>query len=376
MGAADCVHRQHGACYASQGRQAAGTAAMTDQLTFTYTDEQWNAVKAVVFNRLGRAADQIELTRPASKLRQMAAKLTRTDGSYTETTSLRSTIETAASSHIVDSALHSQTLGHKARVKNLKAMRDRAEALHNDLLDAMRPSFTLGGDDSVIPTRTNTDSSCSVLCQASTSRNVSQIQEVQGRDNLIRRVFLGGDLSKKYGLNVDQFDETGRAFATVTSVIDACIAAQRPQQTTSRNVSQIKEVQGRDNLVRRVFLGGDLSKKYGLNVDQFDETGRAFATVTSVIDACIAAQRPQQTANTRKAGRDRFWNEILAIWIRIGGEETGIAAAEFLVATSKPVFDKVRAIGGRKTTASMPMDYEAVVEWLRLRAKASRATTP
>src|SRR5258707_14224837 len=37
---------------------------------------------------------------------------------------------------------------------------------------------------SLIPTRTNTDSSCSVLCRASTSRNVSQIKEVHGRDNL------------------------------------------------------------------------------------------------------------------------------------------------------------------------------------------------
>src|SRR5882724_12402789 len=37
---------------------------------------------------------------------------------------------------------------------------------------------------SLIPTCTNTDSSCSVLCRASTSRNVSQIKEVHGRDNL------------------------------------------------------------------------------------------------------------------------------------------------------------------------------------------------
>src|SRR5258706_4220892 len=37
---------------------------------------------------------------------------------------------------------------------------------------------------SLISTRTNTGSSCSVLCRASTSRNVSQIKEVHGRDNL------------------------------------------------------------------------------------------------------------------------------------------------------------------------------------------------
>jgi hypothetical protein len=33
-------------------------------------------------------------------------------------------------------------------------------------------------------TRTNTDSSCSGLCRASTSQNASQIKEVHGRDNL------------------------------------------------------------------------------------------------------------------------------------------------------------------------------------------------
>ena len=66
---------------------------------------------------------------------------------------------------------------------------------------------------------------------------------------------------------------------------------------------------------------------------------------------------------------------MLAIWISIGGEATGIAPAEFLVATSEPVFDRVRAIGGDKTMASMPQDLDSVVEWLRLCAKARKATT-
>ena len=67
---------------------------------------------------------------------------------------------------------------------------------------------------------------------------------------------------------------------------------------------------------------------------------------------------------------------MLAIWTAIGApSETGTAAAEFIVATSKPVFDRVRAIGGHKTTASMPQDIEAVERWLRLRAKARRAAT-
>ena len=106
------------------------------------------------------------------------------------------------------------------------------------------------------------------------------------------------------------------------------------------------------------------------DADPLNKTERAIATLVGVIDASIAAQRPQPTANTRKAGRDHFWDEVLAIWTGIGGAETGIAAAEFLVAVSDPVFDRVRAIGGNKTAASMPLSREAVVEWLRLRAKA------
>ena len=110
------------------------------------------------------------------------------------------------------------------------------------------------------------------------------------------------------------------------------------------------------------------------DADPLDKTEQAIATLVSVIDASIAAQRPQQIANARKAGRDHFWNEMLAIWTGIGGAETGIAAAEFLVAVSGPVFDRVRAIGGNKTTASMT-DVASVVEWLRLRVKASQAAT-
>jgi hypothetical protein len=231
---------------------------------FAYTDEQWDAIKDVVRGRLGHDADEIELTRPAGKLMQMV-------GTLTTITSLRSAIETAASLHITESALASQTLAHRARIKKLEALRVRADALHADLLDVVRPSFTVDDDE-----------------------------------------------------------------------------------------------------VRRVILGGDLRAKYGLNVDPFDEAGRAFATVMDVIDASIAVCRPQETANTSKSGRDRFWDELVVIWTGIGGAETGIAAAEFVVATSETVFNRVLAIGGDKTMASMPQDIEAVKRWLRLRRAARR----
>jgi hypothetical protein len=110
-----------------------------------------------------------------------------------------------------------------------------------------------------------------------------------------------------------------------------------------------------------------------LPVPPINETERACDTLVRVIDA-IAAERPQRTANSSKTGRDRFWNEVLEIWAGIGGAETGIAAARFLIAVSGPVFDRVRAIGGSKTAVSALDDEASVVERLRLR-KARQAAT-
>ena len=63
--------------------------------------------------------------------------------------SLRGCIETAAHRHIWRSALESQTPGHKARIKKLTALRDRAKALRTDFNDAITPSFTI--EDIEIP---------------------------------------------------------------------------------------------------------------------------------------------------------------------------------------------------------------------------------
>jgi len=111
------------------------------------------------------------------------------------------------------------------------------------------------------------------------------------------------------------------------------------------------------------------------NVEPLAETEDATATLLNVIEASIAAQCPRPTINASKRGRDKFWGEILATWVEIGGAPTGVAAANFLIATSRPVFRKVHADIGRKTVASMPQFHNSVVEWLRLRARSQRAAT-
>ena len=186
---------------------------MIPPFIFSYTDEQWRKVKGVVSDRLGRDADQIELTR--------------TVGNVTGVQSLRYCIESAAMLHILGSAVASQTPGHKARIKRLTALRDRAKDLYADIFDALAPSVII----------------------------------------------------------------EDMAYCPI---------------------------------------------KY--DVDSVNEIERAIAALVDVIDASIAVQRPQQTANTRKAGRNHFWSKALATWTAIGGKETGRAAAEFLVAVAQPVF--------------------------------------
>ena len=97
---------------------------------FTYTDEQWDEIKTVVRNRLGRDADQIE------------RQITRTLGNLTGTSRCGPHRDCGERPHS-RSALESQTPGHKARIKQLKKLRDRAEALRDDIIDALAPSFTI-----------------------------------------------------------------------------------------------------------------------------------------------------------------------------------------------------------------------------------------
>ena len=201
-------------------------------------------------------ADQIEL------------QDTRTPSRSNEMQSLRGCLETAAGRHIWRSARESQTPGHKASIKQLTALRDRA-TLGADFNDALTPSFTI--EDT--------------------------------------RYHLMLDVG-------DQLDQAESASATLVSVIEARIA-----------------------------------------------------------EANIAAQGPKPTANTKKIGRDRLWSEALAIWTSIGGEETGIAAAKFLIAVSDPVFRAVRANHGRKTAASTPLRLTSVVNWLLARVKIRQAAT-
>lgn len=103
----------------------------------------------------------------------------------------------------------------------------------------------------------------------------------------------------------------------------------RPAQGLGGRISPTFTVGG-DDAAKQVIFGGDV------NVDPFDEAGDAFATVMSVIDASIAACRPQETANTSKAGRDRFWNELVMIWTGVGGAESLPARARQAAKGSAP----------------------------------------
>ncbi|WP_426615367.1 hypothetical protein [Bradyrhizobium sp. McL0616] len=63
----------------------------------------------------------------------------------------------------------------------------------------------------------------------------------------------------------------------------------------------------------------------------------------------------QRGDNARKADRDDYWNELLAIWCELGGKASGKAAASFLGAASKPVM------------GSAVPDITSVMRWLERR---------
>ena len=114
---------------------------MIKLFNFTYTDEQWDAIRMVVRDRLDLDADQIE--HPYEQRVMLLKQCFCTSGMR----SLRSCIETAAYSHILRSARESQTPGHKVLVKQLTALRNRAKALHVDFKDEIAPTVTVEGDE-------------------------------------------------------------------------------------------------------------------------------------------------------------------------------------------------------------------------------------
>jgi hypothetical protein len=82
-----------------------------------------------------------------------------------------------------------------------------------------------------------------------------------------------------------------------------------------------------------------------------------------ITDALGPPRRKTGSAASKNKSRDLFWSEVLAIWCKIGGEETGADAADFLIAVSLPVF------------YAMPHDArdevperQSVIQWLRRRS--------
>ena len=88
-----------------------------------------------------------------------------------------------------------------------------------------------------------------------------------------------------------------------------------------------------------------------VDADMLDATNDYFTKLTSNLDRKIkTAEMRTRLGNARKPARVVYWNELLAIWCKLGGKATGIEAASFLVAASEPV----------GASASI----EAVAKWL------------
>ena len=143
--------------------------------------------------------------------------------------------------------------------------------------------------------------------------------------------------------------------------------------TTPARKARIKRLTKLDKLAEAFRNATDAAYSTP-NVDR-DLIDIAKLKATIARDIAELKQTPA-AVNTSKADRDQFWNDVVTIWTDIGGEPTGKAAARFLIAVSEPVFDQVRAEGGSKTAASMPLRLNSVVNWLRLRDANLHASGP
>jgi len=102
--------------------------------------------------------------------------------------------------------------------------------------------------------------------------------------------------------------------------------------------------------------------------DMLIATDDFFEKLLRNLDGIILAIGPPRrktgSAASKNMGRDLFWSDLLAIWCKIDGEETGGDAADFLMAVSKPVFSAMP----RDTRDAVPT-RGAVIQWLWRRSR-------
>jgi hypothetical protein len=92
----------------------------------------------------------------------------------------------------------------------------------------------------------------------------------------------------------------------------------------------------------------------GVDGDMMNATGDYFAKLARNLDRMIAKA---ETRNARKIEREELWSQLLAPWIDIiGGDPTGKATANFLIAAAAPI--------------DADADIEAVEKWLKRRRQS------
>jgi hypothetical protein len=101
---------------------------------------------------------------------------------------------------------------------------------------------------------------------------------------------------------------------------------------------------------------------------------KACAKVLEITEADLAEQKrkldnliaslPAPSSRRPTSGRDLFWDALLSIWCELGGRESGVDAANFLIAVSAPVFNAMP----RHVRHALPQ-FNSVIEWLRVRAR-------
>jgi hypothetical protein len=169
-----------------------------------------------------------------------------------------------------------------------------------------------------------------------------------------------------------KYDETLRAMMEGTASVhlarDSAMRSLPSQMAFRERLTRLREdaKRLRDGIDRlRPFRA--TRNDYSPDMDMEFASDAYFEKLLRNLDGIIAAIGPPRkktgSAASKNMGRNLFWPEVLAIWCKIGGEETGAHAADFLIAVSAPVFNAMPS----DARDAVP-ERQSVIQWLRRRS--------
>jgi len=185
------------------------------------------------------------------------------------------------------------------------------------------------------------------------------VRDARGRDDADQIVLDGKTLRARIA-----------ATATVHIMRDKVLRSLPSQMAFRKHLTDLRDdtERLRDGIVGSPAFWS-AHNDYAPDNDMLAATDAYFAKLLHNLDGIIEAIGPPRkktgSAASKNMSRELFWSDLLAIWCQIGGRETGVDAADFLIAASDPVMPR----GARDADRYR----RAVIQWLRRRSPIPQA---